>query len=340
MTHLVRTLIGVGLVLSATRAAAESFYVPGSCEPKKAFLMFENKTAAPQAYWIQLQTFPIQELRYDLEPKSQLKVFASEFLDKAQGFAVKTYENSSGFQLTWSCAGQNFPLASTTSPEVEYELKPGPGDLQFINLAPLQNDLRFQILDTDGSALMDKTLHFEKSYETQRVSLNLPAEAKLLKISASGRVHSLLFDSAGIRTPGRVRQPAALAPPADKVYFLIATRGPNPRESYVVGMDDPKTIATAREQIRNPNIDKILLAGISLGSQGMNRSFSSPDRSPYSWSVSRVDGFTDFALIDCDGSPDLIEEHLMERLQAGGNICFWRYRVIRELSLAEVQRGY
>jgi hypothetical protein len=340
MTHLVRTFIGLGIIFGAFTAQAESFYVPGSCDTKQGALLFENKTDVPQAFWVQLQTHPIQELRYDLDAKSKLRVSASEMMDSTQGFAVKTYELSSDFNLSWSCAGKSFQLSSFTSPDLEYPLSEGGGDLQLLNLSPLQNDLHYQILDAQNSVMAEKTLHFEKSYETQRLQLQLPAQAKRLKLSATGRIHSLLFDAHGIRTTGLVRAPTSLAAPADKVYFLISTRDANPRESYVVGMDDPKMIATAREQIQNPKLEKILMAGITLGTQNINRSFSSRDRSPYSWSVSRLDGFADFALIDCDGSPDIIEEHLMERLQAGGNICFWHYRVIRELTSEQVQRGY
>ena len=340
MTPLAQTFIGLGIVLATTLAQAESFYVPGTCQPKQAALLFENKTALPQVYWVQLQTNPIQEIRFDLDAKSKLRVSANEIMDSAQGFAVKTYESSSDFNLSWSCAGQSFPLSSFTSPDLEYDLSAGAGDLQLLNLAPVQNDLRYQILDAQNSVLEERVLHFEKSYETQRLKLQLPVEAKRLKLSATGRVHSFLFGAQGTRIPGLVRAPTSMAAPTDKVYFLVSTRDANPRESYVVATEDPKIIATAREQIQNPKLEKILLAGITLGSQNMNRSFSSRDRSPYSWSVSRIDGFTDFALIDCDGSPDIIEEHLMERLQAGGNICFWHYRVIRELTSEQVQRGY
>ncbi len=67
--------------------------------------------------------------------------------------------------------------------------------------------------------------------------------------------------------------------------------------------------------------------------------FFQKDKSPYSWSVNRVDAFADFAHIDCDGSPDITEERLMQKLNEGGRICFWRYRVVRELKAEEVSSG-
>ena len=92
-------------------------------------------------------------------------------------------------------------------------------------------------------------------------------------------------------------------------------------------------------EIKNPMLAKIVVAGIELGNGGFNRALLAKDKVPYSWSVYRVDAFADFAHIDCDGSPELVEERIAQRLSEGGRICFWRYRVVRELKPSEINSG-
>lgn len=331
----IAALIGL---MTASTATAETFYVPGACDPSKAFLEVQNKGTSEAALWIQLPTFPVQEIRYDLGGKSSLVIRGSEFLDRAQGFGIKTYSNS--LSLKWSCEKRSYALSSWTSPESDYLIQPGTGDLQLLNLAPVPQNVKLEILNGANEILATHEIAFQKSYETQRVQFQFPTDSTTLRISGSGRLHTVLLDEQSQRQKTLVRAPAHLETPADQVYFLISTKEARPDESYVIGMQDPKMIATARQQILDPQLEKIIVAGISLGNQNVNRSFTGRDRSPYSWSVSRVDAFSDFALIDCDGSPDIVEENLMERIQQGGNICFWHYRVIRELSREEVMRGY
>jgi hypothetical protein len=43
-----------------------------------------------------------------------------------------------------------------------------------------------------------------------------------------------------------------------------------------------------------------------------------------------VSRFADFGHISCDGSPELVEERLMAWLK-NPHICFWSYRLEREL---------
>jgi hypothetical protein len=161
-----------------------------------------------------------------------------------------------------------------------------------------------------------------------------------VEILASARLHSEAFFGDDERqSPPLAMTAATLQPDSNKKYFLVSAKGQSPNGSFVIALDDEEKFRTAREQINNPQLEKIVVARIALGNSQHNRAFNSRDKSPYSWNVTDVDAFADFAHIDCDGSPDLIEERLQQRLSEGGRICFWRYRVVRELSLPEVSTG-
>ncbi|MGZ6395786.1 MAG: BP74-related protein, partial [Pseudobdellovibrionaceae bacterium] len=63
--------------------------------------------------------------------------------------------------------------------------------------------------------------------------------------------------------------------------------------------------------------------------------------SPWSWQVVEAQNYADFAHISCDGTPALVEERLNSWLQeTGGTICFWNYRVVRELTLRELTQQF
>lgn len=336
-----KTQLGIAALLGslfASTAMAETYYVPGACDVKRGSLEIQNKSADGASLWVQLPTTPVEEIRYDINGKDGLVVRASEFMDRAQGFAIKTF--SSTLSLKWNCAGTSYDLSTYTTPEIDYAIKAGSADFQILNLNPIAQKVRLEVLSSDDRVLATHEVSFEKSYETQRVQFQFPTDSSKLHVLGSGRLHSVLINAEGSRLPQQIHAPTKLDTPADQVYFLIGTKDNRSGESYVIGLQDPKTIETARQQISNPQLEKIIVAGISLGNHGVNRSFTSRDRSPYSWSVTRVDGFSDFALIDCDGSPDIVEENLMERIQTGGNICFWHYRVLRELTREQVMRGY
>ncbi len=97
-------------------------------------------------------------------------------------------------------------------------------------------------------------------------------------MEAQERVSSLLtYDSEGEEklSPASALKPVTLPVDTGKTYFLVSTKEAKPDEAFVIALQDPKMIATAREQIQNPTLEKIVVAGIELGNGGFNRAFFS-----------------------------------------------------------------
>lgn len=117
------------------------------------------------------------------------------------------------------------------------------------------------------------------------------------------------------------------------VWFEVSNKSES--ESFLVRLDSPKLIQQAREQIRSPlkPMPRRLIAVVSAGGSGFNRNTKDPYRRAWSWHITHVSRFADFSSIDCDGSPTQLEQNLDWWLEARqGQICFWNYRVTRELA--------
>lgn len=333
------------MLISSTSLASETVYAPGFCEPSELTVTIKNKTKEMQRAWSQVRIDEeIQEQHFDLTAGSQIQIPGERFLSLKQGFAFKTWDKSS-LSISANCAGSlNYPLNETTSPEVTHYLPSGITSvkMQLMNLFLKAQTIKLRGYGKFGNLLGQKEIIIEKYYDTSALKWTFSEEVMRIEITGEQRIHSLLsFEEKSVeKISPALPKAVSLTPALKKNYFMVSTKGANPEEAFVIALDDPQQISTAREQIQNKELEKIIVARIELGHGGFNRALSAKDKSPYSWSVYYVDAFADFAHIDCDGSPDLTEERLPQKLsEGGGRICFWRYRVIKELTLDEVASG-
>lgn len=332
------------LTLSLSAQASEVVYLPAYCAPEHLTVFVNNKSAEPERIWTQTRfDQDIQELHYDVEAKSQIKIRGTEFLPTKMAASFKYFSKS--LQVSATCEeSASTPLTSNVGPSASHYLPANTKSVKMhlLNLFLKSNSIQLKAFNQLGSLVAEKSLSLQNYYDTESLKWSFQQNVARIEVQGAERVHSLLFfDSNGTEkpSPAVTLKPVQLDPPLKKIYFLVSTKDPRADEAFVVGFEDENQIRTAREQIQNPSLEKILVAGIELGSGGFNRAFYSKDKAPYSWSVNRVDAFADFAHIDCDGSPDLTEERLMLKLNEGGRICFWRYRIVRELTADEVRSG-
>lgn len=343
-----KTFIMITSILVSMHSVAnafETFPVPAACNPQDMKVVLVNDTATAQKTWLQVRgNGDIDELEVNLEAHSKTKVAGTEFLKTTQSFSVKA-ANSDAIQAILQCKDQNEILISShTSPTVTHLFPQHTQSLKIslLNLYLNSNNVTLKALSPDGKVVAIKKITLDNSYDTESFKWILPSPVARLDVRAEERISSVVFyENQGVETQSHsiALTPATLFPDYKKTYFLVSTREEHPDAAFVIALDDAQKIATAREQIKNPKLEKIVVARIGEGHGGFNRAFLSKDKSPYSWSVTDVDNFADFAQIDCDGSPDLVEERLERKLADGGRICFWRYRVVKELSPIEIATG-
>jgi len=118
---------------------------------------------------------------------------------------------------------------------------------------------------------------------------------------------------------------------ATEAHFILESGDHS--QSFVVSLTDPDLIAQARAQISSPGDfrARILIGQISGGSGGVNQNLRGSFNAPWSWHVAKVVKFAEMASQGCDGSPDFVEDFLQSWLDSKSNICFWSYRITREL---------
>jgi len=348
MEKSLKTQLSIGILILITQSkalASEIFYAPALCSPSELTLTVTNTSADSQRAWIQTRVDQdLDEVEQVMEPHSQLKISGADFLNATQAFSIKAAEENTLFALVQCDSEPALVLGKHTSPVVAHTFSSPTQSLKIhlMNLFLQTNKIGLTAFDQQGEVVESKTITLNNSYDTQSLKWILSKPVVRLEIKGEARLHSeVLYESQNkeLQSPAQVTSYSSFDVDTAKTYFLVSTHEKKPEQGFVIALDDPQKIAKAREQVAHPELEKIVVAHIELNSGNHNRAFMSSDKSPYSWSVSQVYSFSDVALIDCDGSPDLIEEHLEKKLLEGGHICFWRYRVVRELSPLEVATG-
>ncbi len=126
-------------------------------------------------------------------------------------------------------------------------------------------------------------------------------------------------------------------PDPAETYFLMSNHEND--QSYVFHSHDPRLIAEARKEINNPELRKILFGRIEQGHGEFNRDLLNPLHNAWSWHISEVLEFGTFASQSCDGSPAIVEDNVNSWMVHPGVICFWNYKILRELTPSEISSG-
>lgn len=130
--------------------------------------------------------------------------------------------------------------------------------------------------------------------------------------------------------------PVSLTAPPEGHFFLLTNSQKN--QSYVVNITNPSMLSEARNQIQNPSSPngRILVGEVGKNSGGFNRDFNDAKKTPWSWHVENAMKFAELASQDCDGSPEMLEELALPWIESSSVICFWNYKVIKELSSSDL----
>lgn len=204
----------------------------------------------------------------------------------------------------------------------------------FQNLYSETNAITVDYKDIFGKTVSSETVLLN-SLEQKNFKTALPESAwHSLKISAEQRWTSFSLISSGARAPQSV-QPQTSAADLKAIYFEVGPRDGD-GDTFVARISDPTMIARARELVLHPEYEKIVFAKIEKGHQGYNRNFSKTEKSFWSWSITEVTNFADIGSTACNGMPQIVEDDVDLWVQNPGRICFWNYRIKREIPIHEI----
>jgi len=333
----------LGLLLS-THAQAANFFSPFLCKVADSYLIAKNMSQQDQHLWFQaLGTNPLQEAHLVVPANAAQLIYLQDyFTAESSAFFLKTIDETS-LQLTGFCksTSQSWSLSHSPSPwkTLRLSLETQQIQLRLLNLAQQKNKVEIRFKSWLGLPLSSQSQVLDADFATTILTLAVPFEAQSLEIRAEGRLGAMAFDN-NAKELSLQDETAQVATAAQTRYFLFTSQGANTKDSFVVPMTDETLIQQTLDQIADPAKGRLLMARIEKTLGGSNRDFSETSKSPWSWNVIEAQKYADFAHISCDGSPAIVEERIDEWLaNTGGTICFWNYRVKRELAAEEVRQS-
>lgn len=121
---------------------------------------------------------------------------------------------------------------------------------------------------------------------------------------------------------------------AQTAYFVVADPTLYPfgiGDSYILPLTEAADITLARQIVQGGGF-AIVIATVTVGSDGINRDWLAPGQPLWSWHVSSFDSFADLAAEVCDGNPTFTEVSA-QNLPDGSElqICYWTYTVVEEI---------
>lgn len=325
----------VMLILSATTTAnAEVFRWPKLCVNQTVSV--ENKSAKDQTVWLQEwektivdeseQTVPAKSkifLQLSHDPSTSQQDYSLLALDNPKDLVIETHCNLRDIVSGDSLEGGvvYFKINPRATNEVQLKnLFPGRNTFYIEDLSSEKRNAPLEI-DVEGRDLFKFTLKPEPT-------------STWVKITAKERFRSSIHTSSTVLKPSFVEPQRSVAS-ADEKYFLMGSYD-NVGDQFIVKIKDPAMVQKARDQITNPKLQKIVFAKIQLGSQGYNRNMIKKEKAFWSWSVTEVTNISDFGSTACNGFPQMLEDQAEAWVNGLGKICFWSYRIKKELTYDEV----
>ena len=334
LTHKLKWAASLALTvlsLAAKSATLLEAHLPITTEVQT--LLVENSSDSEETVWISKPLRPkqaLEEVSQNVPAHSQLIIPLADY-EADPWIRIQTL--SSQIQLKYKLATGPFtPLGWGSSNLLAIDRSLKHAVLWVSNSTGLRQN--FQIIGRDnGGTYLNGTL---EPFETQKHSWRGTASSLLIRGEA--RLSAILEDSLSKEskafTPviSDFRNQNNTPPPPESARFELANSAGN--QSFIIELTDASLIAASRRQIAQPKSrqQRMLVARVERGSAGLNFDSRGLWQAPWSWHVAEVYRFADFGSIDCDGSPQMMEQTLEGWLEArNGLICFWDYKIKAEL---------
>lgn len=326
--------------------SADILYWPQVDSDSKKILLI-NLSSEDQQVWAQLKSSTVlEEIPYTIAARSTMTVNENDLNlptsetnpQRKIEYAWKVRSNS--VLITKELSNNHWVKASPeVSPHVFYKIQNSAESvkikIQNLNFGPQSVKVRF--LNTQKKYLGESHISTEEYFVTSEHKIEIPESTAWLELIGQGRLHSRLWSPEQMTwMSSELPAPEKISVPESKTYFLLTNQ--NKTDSFIVALEDPNQIQKARDIIAHPENGMILFGRIRKDQLGWNRPLLNKIKTPFSWTVAEVTNFAQIGSITCDGSPSLVEEQLPQWL-VQERICFWNYRVTRELTREQVQTG-
>ncbi len=322
------------LVFLPLFANAKVVYWPDVCP--EATVSIENKTNTNKSIWLQkFNSDLIDETEYTLTAKQTVEIEIKK-TEPIERYSILHFYESTNLNIKYNCKDLSYPSTELDGGDLTFKNSKGRHQKVWLqNIYSSINDVQIEFLNQSKQVIKTKKFQLES-----QKSLSLTEDTiswSFVKISSSQKLVSYLLEEDGAKLPIEIA-PHQLEPPADVTYFLAAPRQNND-DSFIVKISNAALIEKARNYILHPESEKIVFATIQRNHQNFNRNMNHPSKNHWSWSVTEVTSFGDFGSTACNGHPQELEDRVDKWVDGIGRICFWNYRLKRELKPEEVKMG-
>ena len=329
----------------AASAYGENFTAPLRCKPSQSYLQVTNSKSEPRAFWFQaIGSSPFREKYHEVAAlKTVLFAISDDHTEDTTAIAIKTQSAGFKFKLICKTTKSSTLVESLRSPWKITQLLDGTKGKLFtfdlVNLAQAQNHVEIWLDDILISEITLPTEFASRSIVTSLPGLAARSVSAKLRLRATGAFTAKARDEAGSEVVIVDEMQILKELPSSAVrYFEF--RSANKDESFIAPVSDARMVAESLEQIDKPESARLFVAKIAPAQENFNRNFLSLTKNPWSWTVVEAQNYADFAHISCDGSPSVIEERITDWMKnTGGTICFWNFRVTREVMPAEISQS-
>lgn len=313
---------------------AESLYFPSLTGT--ASLRLNNPTNTEKLAWIQIKSqSTLEEVPLRLPAKESLILHESDFLKEGLEYSIKI-QSPQIMVFRDLESGGSMKGSNQTNPSVRFFVPRVFGSLTLavLNQSYASQKIWLHYFNRRHQLLGSEVIQSRNYFQTSIHPLKAPLDTNSLELEGMGRLQARLLNQNRWQE-GLEMGPVRVEAPESQTYFLVSNRDLS--DSYVIALTDASTIQRAREVIQSKR-ELIVFAKIAPTEKSWNRPLTGNSRVPWSWKVTEVTNFADFGSIACDGSPSQVEENLPQWMNQG-RICFWSFRLLRELTAKEVSQG-
>ncbi len=332
------TLLGFAVFsyfLFTTSARAEVVRWPQACFQGQ--LQIQNKTSAAVKVWL-------QKFDSDLQSESELLIPGKSSISVnvvakkvSEHYSVLHFQRAQGIEAAFSCQKKNYPAHSFEGGVLTYRRSDLiQNQLWMQNLYAAKNNFNITYLDSARKEIKSVSLALNSNEKVIYTTNESAKNWRYLRVQAHDRFAAFNLTSRGSDGPFLIELQKTAEVTA--AYFVVGSQDHN-GDSFITKITDPSMITKAREQISNPALQKILFAKIKKGHGEFNRNWSKKEKSFWSWSTSEVTNIADLGSTSCNGLPQAVEDRTDSWITDPGNICFWSYRIQKELTPLQVATG-
>lgn len=332
--HLLSLLIS--LLFTHQNLWADVLHWPHLCAGGE--LQFKNNSTDEQQVW--LQKFGknlIRETELSIEPRGKLTITLDR-LNSDERYSILNLNPTINIDIQYKCNGKLYDANSLEGGILTFKKSDLiDNKLWLQNLYNGNNRIDLEILDSNKNKISTAAINLAPQSTIHYLITNKVKNWSYFKISGSHKYSAFNLSNRGAEFPVQINPQNAHAD-SKSFYFLVEPQDRN-TDSFIVKISDEKMAVLARDLIANPQKEKMLFAKIQKDHQGYNRNWSKTEKNFWSWSTTEVTNFAEIGSTACNGTAQQLEDRVDYWVEDPGQICFWNYRVKKELSLKEVEQG-